>query len=231
MLITFSGIVGGGKSTNAKRTYHALKKEGHDALYLRFRFISWKRILRNQPVEKKEDAIKKTAEKKTQAKPDQALRTGSQRTLGLAPFLGYFWRMLNFRLFLKFRLKNRIGVCDRYFFDNFVHYHLTRKSERFYLAILKAVMPRPDVCFMFTASREVIVERRQHYDPKYLRRLWEQYESTLKEFPRLVRVNSDSFDHIDGLIAEKLSAVLCDNRQQSATQSLAIANTSDFERS
>lgn len=45
MLITFSGMVGSGKSTNAKKVLELLRDEGLAPCYLRFRFLRWRHVI------------------------------------------------------------------------------------------------------------------------------------------------------------------------------------------
>ena len=64
MLVTFSGMVGSGKTTNAKKALQILHEIGYSPYYLRFRLINWRDLFKSpaakpwQPREKKGSLLK-----------------------------------------------------------------------------------------------------------------------------------------------------------------------------
>ena len=212
-LITFSGSVGSGKSTCAKRVHSELCSEQQPSNYLRFRSLKWNKILRND----KRFRPKSSTPKPKPAGIKKPQRTGNIQTLSSVKFLGYLWRTANFRLFLRFGLGENIGVCDRYFYDNLVHYQFKTAKERLYLKVLKKAIPKPDLAFLMMAEWETISERRSNYDPVYLRALIDRYEEVAGEFPNLVVLKTDNPDELNSELAAALKSRIFATDTQSIT--------------
>ncbi len=209
MLITFSGAVGSGKSTNAKKTRALLESMGLDVIYIRFRRMSWTWLFK--PIHVMDASGKKHAQRpgavQVQNEP-QTLRDGTFKKLGFWRFSGYLWRMLIFRLLLAFKFSAKIVITDRFFYDNLVHYHLNRPLERLYLTILKRAMPQPQLAFCLLADECHIIERRTFYQPHYLVQLCRRYAELRTYFPELVPVSTDRFDELDRTIAQNVKQAL-----------------------
>ncbi|MFQ5632235.1 MAG: hypothetical protein ACE5I1_25980 [bacterium] len=194
MLITFSGIVGSGKSTNAKYARDMVEELAQRPVYLRFRFLSWKKMLAG-------------GSKRNLSNPQQkqqGLRTSKIAPLTFVRFVGYLGRMLNFRLFRLIKLRQCVAICDRYFYDNLVHYRLESLCERIYLQILKKAMPAPDISFMLTADPETIIQRRRHYEPNYIYKLSENYKKVAGAFENLTIVKTDGTKEVAAIIARHI---------------------------
>jgi thymidylate kinase len=200
MLITFSGIVGSGKSTYAMQAQRFLTEADQQPVYLRFRFLSWKKML--TPVSKT-----KKAKKSRQVDPGQQetiLRTNQVTALSFIRFAGYFGRMLNFRLFRLVMLRNRIAICDRYFYDNLVHYRLSSRRERLYLHVLKIALPQPDLGFMLIAEPQTILQRRANYASNYIYRLSENYQKVAGRFGNLTLLKTDEAGVSTQVVAQRV---------------------------
>ncbi|MDQ7051473.1 MAG: hypothetical protein Q9P14_00690 [candidate division KSB1 bacterium] len=209
MLITFSGVVGSGKSTNAKKARRMIESMGFEVIYLRFRFVSWRWLFKPiSAMKTKKNGDTKQRNDRTKQAPE-ALRSGKFEKLNFLRFSGYLWRMLVFRMLLAMKLDGKIVITDRYYYDNFSHYFLSGPMERLYLAILKRALPRPDLAFFLMANERRIVERRPHYDPDYLVQLCHHYSAILHRFPELVPINTDRFDTLDEIIAQNIKRALC----------------------
>jgi thymidylate kinase len=205
MLITFSGIVGSGKSTNAKHVFKFLQEQGYPAVYIRFRFLTWRKIFRPLPTKKKRSHAQKKAAPKAHDKP---LRCQATASLTLVRFFGYLWRTLIFRAFVRMRLRQKIAIMDRFYYDSFTHYKLTSRAERVYLGILKKAMPEPDLALMLIAEPKVILRRRPHYDAAYVRELFLNYTQVAREFPNVVTIKTDNFSALTGTIAQHVHNAL-----------------------
>ena len=192
MLITFSGIVGSGKSTNAKHVFKFLQEQGYPVVYIRFRFLTWRKIFRPLPAKRKHRHAHKAAAKVH----DKPLRCQPTVPLTLVRCLGYLWRMLVFRAFVQVRLRQKIAIMDRFYYDSFTHYKLASRAERGYLWILKKALPVPDLALMLIAEPKVILRRRPHYDAGYVRELFLNYTQVAREFPNLMTIKTD---HVDAL--------------------------------
>ena len=183
MLITISGMVGSGKSTTADVMMDSLSGAGLKPQYLRFRYLGllgFSRTGRSQP--DPQDG----AERSGQRGRGFALR---QLTPALA--LGYAGRILAFR-FSRIGNPSRCDILDRYFYDNFVHYRLTSKAERFYAWVLRQLIPRPDAAILLVASDETISSRRPNYANEYVVTVGRQYLQLEKLFPHLIPIRTDA---------------------------------------
>jgi thymidylate kinase len=205
MLITFSGIVGSGKSTNAKHVFKFLQEQGYPAVYIRFRFLTWRKIFRPLPTKRKRPHAQKKAAPKAHDKP---LRCQPTVPLTLVRFLGYLCRTLIFRAFVRMRLRQKIAIMDRFYYDSFTHYKLMSRAERVYLWILKKAMPAPDLALMLIAEPKVILRRRPHYEAGYVRELYLNYTQIAREFPNLVTIKTDHLDALSVAILQHLHNAL-----------------------
>ncbi len=194
MLITFSGIVGSGKSTNAKHVFKFLQEQGYPAVYIRFRFLTWRKIFQPLSTKRKHPRAHKKAVPKAHDKPRRCQPTVP---LTLVRFLGYLWRTLIFRAFVRIRLRQKIAIMDRFYYDSFTHYKLASRAERSYMWVLKKAMPVPDLALMLIAEPKVILRRRPHYDAGYVRELFLNYTQIAREFPNLVTIKTD---HLGGAL-------------------------------
>lgn len=195
MLITFSGIVGSGKSTNAKYVRDLIEGLSDQPVYLRFRFLSWRKMFADGSKKKKKSS---NVNNEVNA---ETLRKNQIAPLKFVHFAGYLGRMLNFRLFKLLRLQNHIAICDRYFYDNLVHYHLKSRRERVYFEILKKAIPKPDVGFMLMTEPQTILQRREQYEPKYIYTLSENYKKVAGAFTNLTVVKTDDTTQVADILA------------------------------
>ncbi|MGH7456524.1 MAG: dTMP kinase [bacterium] len=205
MLITFSGIVGSGKSTNAKHVFKFLQEQGYPAVYIRFRFLTWRKVFQPLSTKKKHPRAHKKAAPKAHDKP---LRCQPTVPLTLVRFLGYLWRTLVFRAFVRMRLRQKIAIMDRFYYDSLTHYKLASRAERLYLWILKKAMPVPDLALMLIAEPKIILRRRPHYEATYVRELFLNYTQIAREFPNLVTIKTDRVDALTVTIVQHLHNAL-----------------------
>ena len=207
MLITFSGIVGSGKSTNAKQAHRFLQEAGYPAVYLRFRFLKSRRILRAL-FTKEQNTAPSVSEK---AKPNRAAgprRRQAITKLTLARTLGYLWRISIFRIFAAIRLRRKIIVIDRFYYDSLVHYYLTGRRERFYLWLMKKALPVPKLALLLIAHPKTILRRRPNYDRTYVRQLYRNYQQIAREFPHLLVLPTDSFKNLTADLSQHLRRIV-----------------------
>lgn len=205
VLITFSGIVGSGKSTSAKRTCQWLQAQGFPVTYLRFRRLRWRHFF--QPAGQRiGGALKNRLDASSSG--DHTLRQPRVRTLGLAHVALYLWRALVFRIYLATRLRARIVVSDRYFWDNLAHYHLRSSRERRYFRLLCRLIPQPGLSLMLIAGAATIHQRRPNYDLQALEGLVTRYRRLCDMVPGLQRIETDSFDGMDARIQNLLQQKL-----------------------
>lgn len=193
MLITFSGIVGSGKSTNAKQVHRFLQEAGYPSVYLRFRFLKARKILRAL-FRKNHHAL--TPKKAKPAHHSAALRHQAILRLTLTRTLVYLWRIVLFRLFATLRLRRKIIVIDRFYYDSLVHYALSGRLERLYLQLIKIVLPTPQLALMLIARPQTILRRRPNYDSTYIQQLHQHYQQMIHAFPYLVVLPTDNVNNL-----------------------------------
>jgi thymidylate kinase len=207
MLITFSGIVGSGKSTNAKQAHRFLQEAGFPAVYLRFRFLKTRRILRALFAKEQNTAplVREKAKLKRTVAPQ---RRQAIIKLTLARTLGYLWRIGIFRIFAAIRLRRKIIVIDRFYYDSLVHYSLTGRRERFYLWLMKKALPVPKLALLLIARPKTILRRRPNYDRAYVRQLYRNYQQIAREFPHLLVLQTDSFKNLTTDLSQHLRRIV-----------------------
>jgi len=203
MLITFSGIVGSGKSTNAKQAHRFLQEAGYAAVYLRFRFLKARRILRAL-FAKKPPAVSPLPKKAKPQRHATALRRQALLKLTLTRTVGYLWRIILFRIFAAIRLRRKIIIVDRFYYDSLVHYSLTGRRERFFLRLIKAALPIPQLALMLIARPQTILRRRPNYDGAYVQQLHRHYQQMAQEFPHLIVLQTDSFNNLTANISQQV---------------------------
>ena len=196
MLVTVSGMVGSGKSTAVAHIVSLLRREGvPDVEAWNFQTLPCFSARRA-------DARGRTAELRQPG--HEARGHGYTRRRLTAPLaLGYAWRAVAFRLYR--RRHPGTHVCNRYFFDNFSHFHLTARSERCWLAFVRLLVPRPDLAILMVASPGTIASRRPMYSREYLTQVGTAYDSLQRLFPVLQPVPSEadgSFDALDSAVEQ-----------------------------
>ena len=200
MLVTVSGIVGSGKSTALRQISDVARDAGLDAAQWRFQRLPC--ITLRPP---RREAPESEAAERTPTTRGKGYRP---RQLTLTAAAGYMVRIAAFRLY---RLLHRDAdwyVVDRYFYDSFTHYDLSRGRGRFYAACLARAVPRPDLAFLLVASSHTVAARRPQYSAEYLAPVGQAYRDLRRRFPELIEVDSDpdrhGLDRIATLVRERL---------------------------
>ena len=177
MLITFSGMVGSGKSTNAKNVVRLLRGLGYSPYLIRFRQIGWRHLLRS-PALTPGHAVQtrlRPEEGRSRFPPEEERHLQPQKRLSFLRFLGYLVYILCFRLVMLRHHRQHLVVLDRYFYDNFAHFRIVRSLDRVYLRLLIAAVPKPDVAFFLVLSPESAHRRRPAYSYEALRLMAANY--------------------------------------------------------
>ncbi|MDZ7265875.1 MAG: hypothetical protein ONB48_00890 [candidate division KSB1 bacterium] len=209
MLVTFSGIVGSGKSTNAKRAMRVMQELGFTPYYLRFRFVGWRDLFRS-PVQQPwaPRAELKSATSNLPAMNGQAKRRLEvDKRMNLMVVLGYLLHILRFRLFLSLYHRQHLVVLNRYFYDNFAHYRITTPAERRYLRFLLTAMPQPDLAFLMVTHPDTAFYRRPEYHREELQKISENYAQMRQLDSRLTVIATDNVSTVDSQIERSIRAV------------------------
>jgi hypothetical protein len=203
MLITFSGVVGSGKSTAAKHTLEALSRSGVRVTYVRFQSLS-SLIWGGRSVDRPQaTGIRPAIDEAEGASVLRGLGY-CRRRLTLARALGYMARALFFRALRLLFLSRTCLVVNRYFYDNLAHYQLTTRAERLYISLLKFLIPAPDLPCVLVASEKSVVARRPNYAHACIVESRAGYQNVVQHFPELIVVRTDDRDSME----EDLNTVL-----------------------
>jgi thymidylate kinase len=182
VLITVSGMVGSGKSTAVNDLVRLLEDRGIAATDVQFQSLPCFAYLGGR-------------RRSRTARPAPSAQTQRwskyrRRSLSVTAACTYVARIVAFQLY-RWRSDTRCFVTNRYFYDNFVHYRLSSRLERFLAAVLRPLIPKPDLALLVVASPAEIRGRRPHYSPEYLAQVAGAYERLPERFPNLVVVRSD----------------------------------------
>lgn len=189
VVITFSGMVGSGKSVCSKYVGGNLAERGLPVYYLRFRFVSLKSFF-----EKKTGFSKFVFKEKTI--PERSLRFKNFKLRSNLSFLGamayYAWRSGLFSLLIKVRYSNDIVLVDRYIYDYLVQYRL---EERRYWPLFRRflkLLPRPDLAIVLLADFETVQRTRPFYAPEYIQLNLANYRLLKEICPEVVVIEDNS---------------------------------------
>jgi hypothetical protein len=81
---------------------------------------------------------------------------------------------------------------NRYFYDLFVHYDLDHSAGRLYSALLRRLLPVPDIALLLVAAPDTIARRRPQYSREYLSAVGEAYSHLGQRFPEMIELRTDS---------------------------------------
>ncbi len=208
MLVTFSGMVGSGKTTNAKKTLRWLCAQGYAPYYLRFRFITWRSVWRTPAIAPWRERENSNSTRKSQTgASDEARPTETHKRLTFALFLGYLLRIAQFRLFMWRHHRSHLIVLNRYFYDSFMHYRCEAPREQKYLRWLVRATPQPDLAILLVVRPETAQRRRPAYAFEFLRQLSENTAQLQNLAPHIRVVATDNLSMVDRQVEKELRAV------------------------
>ncbi len=216
MLVTFSGMVGSGKTTNAKKTLRWLCAQGYEPYYLRFRFINWRSVWRTPATSPwRERESPNSARKSQPAASGEARPAETHKPLTFALVVGYLLRIVQFRLFMWRHHRSHLIVLNRYFYDSFMHYRCDSPREQKYLRWLMRAVPQPDLSILLVVRPETAQRRRPAYAFEALRQLSENTTQLQNLAPHIRVVATDNLSTVDRQIEKELRAVF-KNRKEAA---------------
>jgi len=184
MLVTVSGIVGSGKTTTAKLLADALRNRGIEPVEV------WN--FRSLPCFTWSGGQQPRSMDRLDARAGSARGLNyTRRPLTAILAAGYAVRILSFRWY-RFTHRDSHHVCNRYFYDNFAHFELGSRSERLWAALLRWLIPRPDLAILLVASTDTIAQRRGNYSAEYLSEVMAAYARLPRLFPQVQTVATDN---------------------------------------
>jgi len=185
-IIAIEGIDGSGKTTQAKLLKKKLESHGYQVEYIRTIFMLSSMLSKlfgskkNLTPSPRKKIIKEEYRKNT-----SILNIFQRIFFGI---FGYFYAVLSYLIIYK-RSKDKIIVCDRFFFHFF--YDVYRKRA-FYVIKL---FPKPDVVFFMDGDLDIIYSRmNQEIDRKtqksYFAKVIKFYNELCDEYS-FIRVNAN----------------------------------------
>jgi thymidylate kinase len=133
---------------------------------------------------------------------------------------GYAARIFSFRLTRR-RAAGHL-VCDRYFYDNLVHYAARTRRERCYIRLLLLLIPRPDLAVLLLASPDTIAQRRPEYASEYVTSVIRGYITLSAQCPDIVTLSTDTSEpalpHILDLVRRRVLRRVGDERGGPSTR-------------
>ncbi len=221
MLVTFSGMVGSGKTTNAKKSLRWLSARGYAPYYVRFRFITWRSVLRAPASTPwRERAGTKNSPTRQTPPPTETQRTlAVNERLSFRLFIGYLVRIVRFRLFLARHHRGHLLVLNRYFYDSFMHYRIASSREQKYLHWLIKAAPKPDLAILLALRPETSHRRRSAYALEELRQMAENTLKLQSCAPHLRVIATDNLSTVDRQVEKELRAIFTANEKSSRSNS------------
>ncbi len=104
----------------------------------------------------------------------------------------YAARIVAFRVYRLSLARREWMVLNRFFYDIFVHYELNTRRERLYFALLRSMLPKPDLAIVAIADDETITARRPTYSSSYIHAVGDGYRRLAMDVPDLVTINTGS---------------------------------------
>lgn len=200
MLITFSGMVGSGKSTHSKNVIRLLRGFGYSPYLIHFRQIGWRHLLRSSALPRSRRTPPTSPRKQGETSPPapQVRLCQSDKQWSLIRFFGYLLYIFCFRLFLLLHHRQHLLILNRYFYDNFAHFRIATWRDRLYLRVLLAVVPKPDLAFLLVVHPENAHRRRPTYALEALRQMAVNYGHLQQFVNGMILVITDDMHGVDG---------------------------------
>jgi thymidylate kinase len=199
LLVTVSGMVGTGKTTAIRQIADVMQRKGIASAEWRFQRLL---CITLRP---------RRSGSHTASGATERRGVGYQsRRLTAFIVLGHLVRIIAFRVFRRWPPVPTAAISDRYFYDSLAHYELGTRRERIYSAILRRMIPKPDVAFLMVASPQAVAMRRPQYTTDYLQNVAQGYDRVLRLFPELIEITSEpqhkGLEQIGVILEQKLAS-------------------------
>jgi len=185
MLVTVSGPVGGGKSTLATQILAAAQARGQRSELWKFRTLPCFRFLGRSRGNGGPSAGSASTGQE---------RWGDyeRRPLDARTTLVQLARILAFQVYRYGCRHDGVIVCNRYFYDSFVHFDVTTRRARLLVEVLRRCVPEPDLAFRVVSSPETVASRRPTYAARYVTATCQAYARLQQWFPALIEISGEN---------------------------------------
>jgi len=200
VLITVSGMVGSGKTTAVREIVAFAQTQGLDARAHRFQSLP---CITFRPAARRHQSSTAGAR---EAAPAPLRWSGyARKRLGVIAVAVFVARIVAFRAYRRMAWKpTEWHVLNRYFYDSLCHYQLQSRLERASAALLRALIPRPDLAIVVTAGLETIRARRPGYAVEYIELVNECYRRLSTDFSNIIELSTEPGEPA----VERLTALL-----------------------
>lgn len=198
MLITFSGLDGSGKSTQAKMLQKLLQKEGYQTVFIHLTHWTW---------------VNRIGEKFFKESKDQQVRSKKYPGKFLPRLTIMLIDVLRFWLLWVYsKLLGHILICDRYFFDLGVQAVYRHEMSKSIVNIYGRLVPRPSVAFWLKVLPDVARQREGDHGPDYYKEKDCLYNELFNQFCGIsiitVTSREDTLKIILKLVRQQMGIVL-----------------------
>jgi len=198
VLITVSGMVGSGKTTAVRGIASFAKARGLVTHVHRFQSMPCITLRPRRRADQPKSGT--AAGRSKEASPTTRWSGYTRKRLGVAAVAVFVARILAFQVYRRTVWKAaEWNVLNRYFYDSLSHYQPRSSLERMYYRAVLALIPRPDLAILVTASSATIAARRPAYAKAYIELVGESYRHLASQVPDLIELSTETDAAGEGL--------------------------------
>jgi thymidylate kinase len=190
MLITFSGLDGSGKSTQAQLVLASLQEQGHGAILLHITRWTWVNRIGEKLF---------TQKKRKRPSLSERLRLRLYRLTIMAVDIMRFWL---FWMYVK--VCGQILICDRYFYDLGIQAIYKHEMSMRLANLYWRLVPRPSVAFWLQVQPGVAQQREGEHGADYYQAKGTLYREAISHFPGINFVPAASIEETRMFIMDRV---------------------------
>src|SRR5437764_9460274 len=176
LLVSFSGLDGSGKSTQISNLVRALHANGYRTKQLAF----WDNVVVGSRF--REGFVHKAYKSQrgigAPGKPVERRDKNVRRWyLTLARYILYFADALHLAWVARMRRRHcDVLIFDRYIYDELANLPLSSRLTRWYVRLVTALVPRPNIAYLLDADPDAARERKPEYPVEFMRQCRRAYK-------------------------------------------------------